>query len=69
MYIKKRMSKTYRQEIENLTEKQLYDEILWHNIGDGEDGYMSKRCQDELGTLQEVFRERMIKLGLNWEEN
>ena len=37
MYIKKRMSKTYRQEIENLTEKQLYDEILWHNIGDGED--------------------------------
>ena len=61
--------KSYRETIEKLSEKEIFDELIAHTIGDDWDGCRTNTCEQELIILNEVFKERMIKLGLNWEEN
>jgi len=56
----------YKEHIETLTIKELYDEIISHAVGDNWDGMRSKTCQRELNQLEKEFESRMIEIGVSW---
>ena len=56
-----------KEDFFNMTERELFYEIISLAQGDGEDGWSSKENDKELENAHDAFGEKMKSLGVNWE--